>query len=165
MYQSKLPHWKIKLQADCVSSIQSGVLSISYSLHPAMLEDSSWADPGPSQLSAVTWWPQDVLWVRCHENWAVGPDQTGLSLRWLPATDSSWKMQVCASMDHWLDVAIFRQNCHNLKQILMSVLIYTYSYDGMIKNIYTTNSRAQTFFSNKTVPEAVMVRGRREKQS
>lgn len=148
MYQSKLPHWKIKPQADCISSTQSGVLSISYSLHPAILEDSSWADHVPSQHSTVAWWPQDVLWVRCHENWAVGPDQTGLSLRWPSATNSSWEMQVCVSMDHWMDVAVFRQNVHNLKQTLMSVLIYTYSYDGIIwnKKKYTTNLRVPTFF-------------------
>lgn len=104
MRQSKQPHWKRE-------SPQHPVWSVSWSSHSAMLGDSSWAGPGPWKHSTAAG-PQDVLWVRCHENWAVGPDQTRLSLRWPPATNLSREMQVCVSIDHRMNVAIFKRKGH-----------------------------------------------------
>lgn len=94
---------------------------------PAMLGDSSGADPGPSQCSAAAR-PQDVLWVRCHENGTAGADQTGLSPQWPPATSASGDQQVCVSIDHRLDVAIFRHNGHSSKYMYVRMCTSTHMH-------------------------------------
>lgn len=70
-------------------------------------------NPDASQHNAVVS-PQDVLWVRCHENCAAGPDQTWLNPGWPLATDPSLEMQVhvCVSIDHRLEMALTKQTYH-----------------------------------------------------
>lgn len=40
-------------------------------------------------------WPQDVIWVRCHENCGADPYQTGLSWWWKPGHQAPLGEQIC----------------------------------------------------------------------
>lgn len=84
-----------------------------------LLTSTSW-------LSAVAW-PQDMIWVRCHENWAAGPDQTGLSLWWKPGHQPLLGKQVCHSRDQRLDVAIFRRRGHHQNKYSCVCVLFDYT--------------------------------------